>query len=75
MDILVTGGAGYIGSVLVPLLLERGPLVTVIEILCTSSPPCWTAVSIDKLTIIRGDVRDRRLLGRNWSLGRMPSFH
>ena len=62
MRILVTGGAGYIGSVLVPTLLNEGHEVTVLDNFmyqqATLLDCCWNP----RLTVIRGDVRDRRLL-------------
>src|SRR6185436_19280960 len=35
MKVLVTGGAGYIGSVVSTLLLDAGHIVTVVDDLCT----------------------------------------
>ncbi len=65
MHVFVAGGAGYIGSVLVPLLLERGHRVTVLDRLYfggTLSGP--QARFGEKLRVVRGDVRsfDRALL-------------
>ena len=62
MKILLTGGAGYIGSVLVPHLLSMGFKVIVVDNFMYHQTSlldyCW-----DKdLTVIRGDVRDGCLM-------------
>ena len=57
---LVTGGAGYVGSVLVPKLLADGHAVRVFDTLLLRrrvSPPC---AAHPNLTEIKGDLRDRR---------------
>jgi nucleoside-diphosphate-sugar epimerase len=54
MRILVTGGCGYIGSVLTPMLLDQGHEVTIFDIM-------WFGKHLPErkgLTVIEGDVRD-----------------
>lgn len=60
--ILVAGGAGYIGSHMVALLVEKGYDVVVVDNLCTGH---WQAVKGAKLRV--GDVRDAMFLDRVFS--------
>lgn len=65
MNILVTGGAGYIGSHTVVELLNAGHHVVVLDNLCNSSPKALMAVEqITRSTIpfVQGDIRDRACL-------------
>jgi len=62
MKILVTGGAGYIGSVLVPELLGKGHEVIVVDNFMYSQQSLLDCCYNKKLTIIRGDVRDKFLI-------------
>ncbi len=62
MNVLVTGGAGYIGSHTVLLLLEAGHNVTVIDNLSNASPISLERVrnitGINSLEFIELDIRD-----------------
>jgi len=65
MNILVTGGAGYIGSHTCLELLESGYGVVVIDNLCNSSPKSLDRVQEltgKSLKFYEGDVRDEALL-------------
>jgi nucleoside-diphosphate-sugar epimerase len=65
MHVLVAGGAGYIGSVFVPLLLERGHRVTVVDRLYFGDTLARARERHgEKLRVVRADVRsfDRALL-------------
>ena len=64
-QILVTGGAGYIGSHTVVQLLEAGAQIIVLDNLCNSKREVINR--IEKITgrrpeFVVGDIRDRALL-------------
>ncbi len=62
MKILVTGAAGYIGSVLVPILLKEGHEVIAIDNFMYNQTSLLDCCYDEKLTIIRGDARDEGLI-------------
>ncbi len=57
--IYVTGGAGYVGAMLVPRLLEEGFEVTVLDLMMYGEE---VLKKHPKLNLIRGDIRDKELL-------------
>ncbi len=62
MKILVTGGAGYIGSVLVGELLKNDYEVVVIDNFMYRQVSLLGFCHYKNLTVIRGDARDKRVL-------------
>jgi nucleoside-diphosphate-sugar epimerase len=62
MKMLVTGGAGYIGSILVPELLRQGHEVTVLDSFIYGQTSLLDCCFNPSLRIVRGDARDERLL-------------
>ena len=66
-NILVTGGAGYIGSHTTLALLEAGDNVVLLDNFCNSSPESLKRVAQlarRELVFVQGDIRDRPLLSR-----------
>lgn len=64
MKILVTGAAGYLGSVMVPRLLEEKHEVVALDNFMYNQSSLLDVCYHPKLTIIRGDTRDTPLLTR-----------
>ena len=62
MKVLVTGGAGYIGSVLVPMFLQEGHQVTVLDSFMYHQSSLLDCCHNPALAILRGDARDERLV-------------
>jgi nucleoside-diphosphate-sugar epimerase len=57
VPVLVTGGAGFIGSHLVDALLERGARVRVLDNFATGKPENL-AHCVDRIELVEGDIRD-----------------
>ena len=62
MRILITGGAGYIGSVLTPTLLMAGHAVTVLDNFMFRQSSLAECCAQESFTVVRGDCRDERLM-------------
>jgi len=60
--VLVTGGAGYVGSVLVPKMLDKGYRVKVLDLYMYGDHVLDAVKSNPNLEQIKGDIRDRALL-------------
>ncbi|MCA8891114.1 MAG: NAD(P)-dependent oxidoreductase [Hyphomonas sp.] len=62
MKILITGGAGYIGSTMVPRLLEQGHEVTVLDTFERGTTELAAVCANENFIPVKGDARDTRLL-------------
>jgi len=63
-SVLVTGGAGYVGAVLVPKLLKKGYKVKVLDLYLYGDNVLDAVKDNPRLKQIKGDIRDRALLER-----------
>jgi nucleoside-diphosphate-sugar epimerase len=62
--IFVTGGAGYVGAVLVPKLVAAGHQVKVIDLYIYGADVLKGVEDNPRLTQVKGDIRDRDLLAQ-----------
>jgi nucleoside-diphosphate-sugar epimerase len=71
--VLLTGGAGYVGSLLAPLLLEQDYQVTIFDTFTYGAQPVLSFAAHPRLDLLRGDVRDaaavaKAVAGHDWVL-------
>jgi nucleoside-diphosphate-sugar epimerase len=62
LNVLITGGAGYIGSVLAPALLDRGYGVTILDSFMFKQASLAACCINPNFELVRGDARDRALV-------------
>ena len=64
MRVLVTGGAGYLGSILIPALLDHGYAVTVLDNFFYGQTSLLECCARGDFRVLRGDARDRTMVER-----------
>lgn len=64
MKILVTGGAGYLGSVLCKVLLDQGCRVTALDNFYYGQNSLLDCCADENFEVVRGDCRDEALMRR-----------
>lgn len=69
-SILITGGAGYLGSILTEMLIERGFSVTVLDNLSYAQNTLFSLFSSGKLRFVYGDVTDQKLMAKVMAEGK-----
>jgi len=62
--VLVTGGAGYLGSILIPALLDHGYAVTVLDNFFYAQTSLVECCARGDFRVLRGDARDRSMVER-----------
>jgi nucleoside-diphosphate-sugar epimerase len=62
MKILITGGAGYLGSILTPTLLAQGHEVTVLDNFYFNQSSLLDCCQYEKFSVVRGDCREEALV-------------
>lgn len=60
--VLITGGAGYIGSILTKRLLDQGFKVTVVDHFLFKQNSLLDCCPYESFSVIRGDCRDKRVM-------------
>ena len=65
MKVFITGGAGYIGTTLIPILLNEGHQITVYDLLIhNNGDKLLPYISHKNFKFIKGDIRDEELLSK-----------
>src|ERR1039458_4520633 len=62
MRILITGGAGYLGSILTPTLLAQGHEVTVLDNFYFNQNSLLDCCQFEKFQVVRGDCREESVV-------------
>jgi len=62
MNILITGGAGYLGSIVTPHLLNKGHEVTVLDNFLFRQNSLADCCHYESFNVVRGDCRDASIL-------------